>query len=114
MHAFLFRVELQLSRLRQIAIARGRKDIEKEVGIKRIFSPKDSVLPSWPLPRASFLSASTFGFAFTKTTTTSSSGGGGGGGGGGFERLQNKNLGTDVCREKYHVGNMNVRKMLID
>jgi len=48
--------------------ARERKDIEEEMGVKRNFSPKDSVLPSGPLPRASFLSGSAFGFAFTRTT----------------------------------------------
>lgn len=95
-HAFLPKVELQLSRSRQFRKG-TEKDAEEEMGVERSFSPEDSVLPSWLFPRASFLSApaSALGFAFTRTTTTSSSGGGGGGGGGGFERLENKSLVSD-------------------
>lgn len=75
------------------------------MGVKRDFSPKDSALPSWLFPRASFLSApaSAFNFAFTRTTTTSSSGGGGGGGGGGFKRLENKNLVSNVTDVKISI-----------
>jgi len=87
-HVFLHKVELHNFHVCGNFV-KERKDIEEKMGVKRNFLP-DSALPSWPLPRASFLSVSAFGFAFTRTTTTSSSGGGGGGGGGGFERLENK------------------------